>query len=51
MVIEDAQNRVLEYLKKASSTNTFRLARDLDIHRNRLLDTIEIFKKEVILDG
>ena len=29
MVIEDAQNRVLEYLKKAFSTNEFRLARDL----------------------
>ena len=41
MVIEDAQNRVLEYLKKAFSTNTFRLARDLGIRKNRLLDTIE----------
>ena len=31
MVIEDAQNRVFEYLKKASPINTFRLARDLGV--------------------
>ena len=31
MVIEDAQNKVLEYFKKASPINTFRLARDLGV--------------------
>lgn len=49
MAIEDAGNKVLEYLKKKGQTNTFRLARELGIDRHKLLNVIkELHEKQAI---
>ena len=41
MVTEDAYNRVLEYLKNHDHINTFRLARELNIDRHKILNIIK----------
>ena len=40
MAIEEASNQVLEYLKKQKQVNTFRLARELSIDRNKIINII-----------
>lgn len=41
MAVADISSQVLEHIKKTGSTNTYRLARELDVDREQLLGTIK----------
>lgn len=45
-----AHKRVLEYLEKKGQTNTFRLARDLDIDRHKILNIIKKFEDKKLVE-
>jgi len=49
MTIEKV-NRLLEYLKKQGSANTFLLARELDINRHKLIEIIRDLEKKGALE-
>src|SRR3990167_7316657 len=49
MVAEDVVNKILVYLKKHGQTNTFKLATELKIDRNKILSIIKgLENKEAI---
>lgn len=50
MVIENGQNKILEYLKKHGQTNTFRIARDLGLDRDKILDIVKILEEKKLIE-
>lgn len=50
MAVEDAESKILEYLKKEKHANTFRLARELHIDRHKLLNIIKKLEEKQAIE-